>query len=105
MLLRLLPELRFEFIPVFRSEPTLAECLRCTLPTFPALDDRWERNNLQPVLFRVDCGSEFVDWELDEDADDAFASCRGRGTGVPGLEELALVALAAALFTLFAMLR
>ena len=87
---------------MLRSDPTLAECLRWTLPTFPALDDRWERNNRQPVLFRADCGREFVDWELDEDADDAFASS-GRGSGVSGLEELALVA--AALLTLFAVLR
>ena len=87
---------------MLKSAPTLAECLLWTLPTFPALDDRWERNSLQPVLFRADCGREFVDWELGEDADDALAS-RGRGRGVPGLEELVLVV--AALLTLFAMPR
>lgn len=79
------PELRWELDPVLNSDPTLAECLLWIRPTLPALDDRCERNSLHPVLFLADCGREFVDWELDEEADDPLAS---RGTGVPGLDAL-----------------
>ena len=43
-----------------------------------------------------------MDWELDDDAEDALVS-RGRGSGVSGLEELLLEAAAA--LTLFAIPR